>query len=52
MAACTTTARGTCIAGGQFCPAAGEGVTGVDAAGRSYVCRDARHDGHPHWMRP
>jgi hypothetical protein len=45
---CTTTASGTCIKGGQFCPQAKYGQTGWDANGRSYVCTG--DSTHPHWM--
>jgi hypothetical protein len=45
--ACTTTSTGSCIRGGEFCPQASYGMTGWDAAGRSWVCTGDRT--HPHW---
>jgi hypothetical protein len=48
--ACTTTASGSCIAGGQFCPQAKYGLSGWDASGRRYVCTG--DSTHPHWMVP
>lgn len=48
--ACTKTASGTCIAGGQFCPQAKYGQSGWDASGRRYVC-EGDHT-HPHWYKP
>jgi hypothetical protein len=47
---CTTTASGSCIRGGQFCPKAKYGQSGYDANGTRYVCSgDATH---PHWQTP
>lgn len=48
--ACTTTASGTCIQGGQFCPQAKYGQDGWDGEGRRYVCTG--DSDHPHWMVP
>lgn len=48
--ACTLTASGTCIQGGQFCPKAKYGESGWDANGRRYVCTG--DSSHPHWMKP
>jgi len=49
---CTTTRSGSCIQGGEFCPAASEGTDGTDAAGDTYMCRDSNSNGHPHWELP
>jgi hypothetical protein len=43
---CTRTSSGTCIQGGEFCPAADNGKYGWDANGRKYICRDG------HWEVP
>lgn len=51
-AGCTTTRSGSCIQGGEFCPAANEGTDGTDAAGDTYVCQDSNGNGHPHWELP
>lgn len=48
--ACTTTASGNCISGGQFCPQAKYGQDGWDGSGRRYVCTG--DSTHPHWMTP
>lgn len=48
--ACTTTASGTCIQGGQFCPQAKYGQSGWDDEGRRYECTG--DSDHPHWMIP
>lgn len=48
--ACTRTASGTCIQGGQFCPQKKYGQSGWDANGRRYVCKGDRT--HPHWYKP
>jgi hypothetical protein len=44
---CTTTASGSCIRGGEFCPQADYGMTGYDADGTPYVCKG--DSTHPHW---
>lgn len=48
--ACTHTASGSCIAGGQFCPQAKYGKSGWDSSGRRYVCKGDHT--HPHWEKP
>lgn len=48
--ACTTTASGNCIQGGEFCRQDEYGTYGYDANGRKYLCTgDAVH---PHWETP
>lgn len=44
---CTRTSSGSCIKGGEFCPAADYGQTGYDAEGRAWVCEG--DSSHPHW---
>lgn len=46
---CTRTSSGTCIRGGEFCPAAKYGKHGWDAAGRRYTCKGSH--AHPHWEK-
>ena len=48
--ACTKTASGTCIKGGQFCPKKKYKKSGWDAKGRRYVCKGSRS--HPRWLKP
>jgi hypothetical protein len=43
---CTRTSSGSCIRGGEFCPAADAGQYGWDAKGHKYICR------HGHWETP
>lgn len=49
LSRCTTTSRGTCIRGGEFCPQASYNKVGYDARGRRYTCKGNRT--HPHWMK-
>ena len=46
--ACTKTASGSCIHGGQFCPKAKKGKFGWDGQGRKYKCKGGSH---PHWRK-
>jgi predicted secreted protein len=48
--ACTHTASGSCIQGGEFCKQASYGLSGWDAAGRRYVCTGDQT--HPRWRTP
>jgi peptidoglycan hydrolase CwlO-like protein len=45
--ACTQTASGSCIQGGEFCRQALYGQSGWDGSGRRYTCTGDHV--HPHW---